>query len=266
MCGAADRGVTDRAIRVEQMGRVTILTIDRQEVRNALDAVAQAELQQAFDAFAADDEQWVAILTGAGPLAFCAGHDLRTAPPRGPEEMPAGGFGGLTARFDLDKPVIAAVNGVAVGGGFELALACDIVIAARSASFALPEVKVGMAALGGGILRLSRQIGPQRAMGMMLTGRRVGAEEGLALGFVTELAEDDVLAAALRWADALLAVSPLAVRATKRIMLACADLPLDQAMQAQWALPEVARLQHSEDAVEGQSAFNARRPPRWTGR
>ena len=254
-------------IRTERRGRVTIVTMDGIERHNALDATAQAEMAAAFDAFAADDEQWIAILTGAGERAFCAGHDLKTPPPEGPDGLPASGFGGLTARFDLDKPVIAAVNGVAVGGGFEMALACDVVVAVPGASFALPEVKVGMAALGGGILRLPRAIGLQRAMGLMLTGRRVTAEEGLAMGFVTEIAgEEGALSAALRWADLLLAASPLAVRATKAVALQCTDEPLDAAMNRQWTLPAVARMQRSEDAAEGPAAFNARRPPEWKGR
>ena len=256
-----------RAIHVQRAGRVTILTMDRPQVRNALDAEAQAELSAAFDAFAADDDQWVAILTGAGGAAFCAGHDLKTPAPQGPGEMPKGGFGGLTDRFDLDKPIIAAVNGVAVGGGFEMALACDLIVAAESASFALPEVKVGMAALGGGALRLPRQIGLKRAMGMMLTGRRVSAAEGYTLGFVNQVVADgDLSRVALEWADALLAASPLAVRATKRVGLDLAGEPLAQAMQDQWKLPAVERLQGSADAVEGVAAFAARRPPQWTGR
>ena len=256
-----------RAIQVERVGRVTIITMDRQHVRNALDARSQEELSQAFDRFAADDDQWVAILTGAGPAAFCAGHDLGTPAPQGPHEMPRGGFGGLTGRFDLDKPVIAAVNGVAVGGGFEMALACDLIVAAQSASFALPEVKVGMVALGGGALRLPRQIGLKHAMGMMLTGRRVGAAEGHALGFVNEVVADaDLRSAALRWADAILAASPLAVRATKRVALGLAGHPLDRAMREQWKSPLVERLHRSADAAEGIAAFAARRPPAWTGR
>jgi crotonobetainyl-CoA hydratase len=252
-------------IHVEQRGRVTIVTIDRQPQRNALDKQAQDELQHAFDAFAADEEQWVAILTGAGDI-FSAGHDLRTPAPEGPEGLPRNGFGGITARFDLDKPVIAAVNGPAVGGGFEMVLACDIVIAAERASFALPEVKVGLTALAGGILRLPRLIGQQRALGMMLTGRRVSAAEGHALGFVTEVAPDGAaLETALRWADELLAAAPLAVRATKRVALDYATAPLSDAMNPQWDLPQVRRAQTSHDAIEGPRAFVERRAPEWTG-
>lgn len=255
------------SIHVERRGRITVMTIDRPDSRNALDAAAQANLATAFDAFAADDDQWVAVLTGAGDRAFCAGHDLRTPAPGGPDGLPSSGFGGLTARFDLDKPVIAAVNGDAVGGGFELALACDIVVAAPHARFALPEVKVGLAALGGGILRLTRSVGRQRAMGLMLTGRPVSAEEGLAMGFVTELAgPEGAMAAAFAWADAVLAASPLAVRATKAVGTAGDNQPLGEAMNAQWDHPAVRRMQRSSDAAEGAAAFLQRRPVRWAGR
>lgn len=259
--------MVDSMVRVERRGHITIITMDRPGRRNALDAAAQIDMAAAFDAFAADDDQWIAILTGAGVQAFSAGHDLKTPAPEGPEGMPASGFGGITARFDLDKPVIAAVNGFAVGGGFEMALACDIIVAAPGASFALPEVKVGLTALGGGILRLTRAIGVPRAMGMMLTGRRVSAEEGLAMGFVTEIAgEEGVSAAALRWADLLLEAGPLAVRATKAVALQCIDEPLEVAMDRQWTLDIVRRAQTSADALEGPAAFNERRAPQWTGR
>lgn len=259
--------MTYQSIRVERTERVTIITIDRQEVRNALDLSAQGELAHAFDEFVTDEEQWVAILTGAGSAAFCAGHDLRTRPARRPDDLPASGFGGLTARFDLDKPVIAAVNGVAAGGGFEMALACDIIVAARRASFALPEVKVGMTALGGGILRLTREIGLKRAMGMMLTGRRVSASEAFTLGFITEVVQDEeLMPAAMRWAEAIVAASPLAVRATKQVALQCLGEPLEQASHAQWHLPAVTRVLDSADALEGPAAFRERRPPQWRGR
>lgn len=259
--------MTASAIRIERSGHVTVITIDRPEARNALNADAQIALAEAFDRFAADDDQWVAILTGAGSAAFCAGHDLKTPPPEGPEGLPASGFGGLAARFDLDKPVIAAVNGAAFGGGFEMALACDIVIAAEHAAFALPEVKVGLAALGGGILRLPRMIGYQRAMGMMLTGRRVDAAEGRALGFVTEVvAAEALMDAARRWAEALLAAGPLSVRATKQVAQRLAFDDLERASDEQWRLPAVRRMQQSADRREGAAAFVERRAPQWSGR
>ncbi|HEY0106242.1 MAG TPA: enoyl-CoA hydratase-related protein, partial [Rhizomicrobium sp.] len=154
--------------KVEREGRLTIVTLNRPEVMNALHAPAHAELAQVFDDFAADPDAWVAIVTGAGERAFSAGNDLKvtaagggsagTVLPRHPS-----GFGGLASRFDLDKPLIAAVNGIAMGGGFEIALACDIILAADGAVFALPEPRVGLAALAGGLHRLPRVIGAKRA-------------------------------------------------------------------------------------------------------
>ena len=141
-----------------------------------------------FDDFSADPEQWVAIVTGAGDKAFCAGNDLKWQAAGGKRGTDKGGFAGLTSRFDCDKPIIAAVNGVAMGGGFEIALACDIIIASENATFALPEPRVGLAALAGGVHRLPRQIGLKRAMGMILTARHVSAREGQELGFVNEVA------------------------------------------------------------------------------
>ena len=255
--------MSNDAIKIEHRGRVTLMTIQRPEVMNALDDAAQRSLSSAFDDFARDDDQWVAILTGTGQ-AFCSGHDLRSDP-KGLSGLPEAGFGGLTARFGLDKPVLAAVNGFAVGGGFELVLACDIVVAAPDAVFGLPEVTVGVAALGGGILRLTRLAGHQQAMGMLLTGRRVRAAEGLAMGFVTEIVDDgDVVAAAMRWADCLNKASPMAVRATKAVARDQAGLVA--AMALQWEHPAIGRLLSSEDAREGPAAFREKRLPRWTGR
>ena len=253
-------------LTVEKAGRVTIVTINRPERHNALNAAAQVELDHAFNAFEADDEQWVAILTGAGPKAFCAGHDLMSPMPLSSTDLPPSGFGGITSRLELTKPVIAAVNGIAMGGGFEIALACDIIVAAKNASFALPEVKVGLAALGGGILRLPREIGLKRAMGLMLTGRRLTAAEGLSLGFVNEVVESDALAGAKRWAEEILACSPMSVRATKQTALQGLGEPLATALEAQWAYPAVRRMLESEDAAEGPAAFAAKRAPEWKGK
>ena len=140
----------------------------------------------------ADPNLWVAIITGAGDRAFSAGNDLRYQA-EGAARPHAPGLRGLTSRFNMSKPVIAAVNGVAMGGGFEIALACDIILASKTARFALPEPKVGLAALAGGLHRLPRQIGTKAAMGMILTGRHVPAEEGLQLGFVNEVTEPEAL-------------------------------------------------------------------------
>lgn len=263
MEGAA---VTGTYSIVERDGPLTTVTINRPEAHNALNAAAHDELAAVFDGFANDPDQWVAILTGAGGKAFCAGHDLKQQAAGGGLYSPPTGFAGLTARFDLTKPVIAAVNGVAMGGGFEAALACDIIVADSRAVFALPEPRVGLAALGGGLQRLPRVIGLKHAMGMMLTGRRVTAAEGARLGFVNEVVEGDVLAAARRWASEIIACSPMAVRATKEAVLRGLDEPIGSALADEWSYPAMTAMLASHDAVEGPAAFAGKRTPVWKGR
>ncbi|MDH4561242.1 enoyl-CoA hydratase [Pseudomonas sp. BN414] len=253
-------------IRVEREGRLTTIILNRPEAHNALNAAAHLELQQAFDDFGADEEQWVAIVTGSGSKAFCAGHDLKQQASGGGLVTPEKGFAGLTARFDLSKPVIAAVNGVAMGGGFELALACDIIVASENAVFALPEPRVGLAALAGGLQRLPQVIGLKRSMGMLLTGRRVSAREGVDLGFVNEVCSDDVLSLARCWAAEMLACSPLSLRATKEAVLRGLDVPIETALVEEWQYPQVVSMLESMDAIEGPRAFAEKRPPQWSGR
>jgi crotonobetainyl-CoA hydratase len=225
-------------------------------------------MHDVLDAFAADPDQWVGIITGAGDRAFSAGNDLKHQATGGEMRSPPSGFAGLTSRFDLNKPLIAAVNGVAMGGGFEIALACDIIVASESAVFALPEPRVGLAALAGGLHRLPRAIGVKRAMGMILTGRRVSAAEGAELGFVNEVvAPGELMNAARRWAAQIAELSPMSVRASKSAVFRGLDEPsLEAAIKGQNRYPAVAALFSSEDFVEGPLAFAQKRAPNWKGR
>ena len=251
---------------VEREGNLTIITINRPEVMNALHAPAHDEFSAIFDDFVSDPEQWVAIITGAGDRAFSAGNDLKYQALGG--DMTRGsdtGFAGITSRFDNPKPVIAAVNGVAMGGGFEIALACDLIIAAENAVFALPEPRVGLAALAGGVHRLPREIGMKQALGMMLTGRRVSAEEGKQLGFVNEVAPaGQVLEAAREWANQILECAPLSVRASKQAAMEGMNADsLEAAMNGRY--DQVNAMRHSADFIEGPLAFLEKRSPNWQG-
>jgi enoyl-CoA hydratase/carnithine racemase len=251
----------------ERDERLLIVTIDRPEVMNSLHPPANAELAKVFDDFASDPDLWVAIITGAGERAFSAGNDLKFQASSGkPVAVPSTGFAGLTSRFDNSKPVIAAVNGVAMGGGFEIALACDLIVASEHAVFALPEPRVGLAALAGGVHRLPRQIPLKQAMGMMLTGRRVGAAEGQRLGFVNEVVpQQELMAAARRWADQILECAPLSVRASKQAALAGLDqASLEAAMAGSY--DAIRDMVKSEDFIEGPRAFAEKRAPAWKGR
>jgi enoyl-CoA hydratase/carnithine racemase len=253
--------------KVARDGRLLTVTIARPDVLNSLHLPANVELEKVFDEFAADPELWVAIVTGEGERAFCAGNDLKYQAARdGKIGLPPKGFGGLTARYDLVKPVIAAVNGVAMGGGFEIALACDLIIASESAVFALPEPRVGLAAMAGGMHRLPRQIPLKHAMGMLLTGRRVSAREGVPLGFVNEVVPPgELMTAARRWADEILACAPLSVRASKQCALEGLGAgSIEEAMGGRY--DQLGLMLRSEDFVEGPRAFAQKRKPAWKGR
>lgn len=251
--------------KVETSGHIMTVRMNRPDRLNAMHPPGNIELGQVFDAFAADDNLWVAIITGEG-RAFSAGNDLRYQAEGGVRAPMPRGFGGLTSRFDLTKPVIAAVNGVAMGGGFEIALACDLIIASEQATFALPEPKVGLAALAGGLNRLPRVIGPKRALGMILTARHVSAKEGFELGFVNEVtAHDQLMARAMVWANQILECSPLSIRASKDVVYrSLSTASLQESMET--AYDSVKKLRNSEDFVEGPLAFSQKRKPNWKGR
>lgn len=256
-------------IRFTKDGPIARVTIDRPQVLNALSRAAHAALSSVWDEIRDDAGVRVAILTGAGSKAFCAGTDLKDPDAKNGVpylwDGPRLGAGGLSFRRDLLKPVIGAVNGLALGTGLELALACDLIVAAEHAEFGFPEPRVGYMALDGGIAMLTRQIPYKIAMGMLLTGRRVSARDGLAAGFVNEVSSADGLtAAAERWAADIVACAPLSVEGTKQIALEGRDLP-------SWAAPRwfprrVMEAVASEDSAEGTSAFREKRPPRWKGR
>ena len=252
--------------RVERDGHLTIVTIDRPAVMNAIHPPACAELAEAFDAFEEDPEQWVAIVTGEGDKAFSAGNDLKYQAEGGEMRWPGSGFGGLTNRFEMEKPVIAAVNGLALGGGCEIVLACDLAVASENASFGLPEPRVGLLALGGGLHRIPRQIPTKHALGMLLTGRRVPAAEALAMGLVNEVVpEGEALAGARRWAEMILECAPLSVRASKRVAHeTLGHATLEEAVAARYE--SVRTVLGSEDFVEGPRAFAQKRRPAWKGR
>lgn len=249
--------------KVETEGKVQTITITRPDFRNALNPDANHELGRVFDEFEANPDVWIAILTGEGEKAFCAGADLHMADLNKPF-VPESGFAGLIARFDRRKPVIAAVNGFAMGGGFEAALACDIIVAAEHASFGLSEPRVGLAALGGGIQRLVQEVGPKRAHTMLLTGRKITASQAAQMGLVAEVVPaDDLLAAARRWADQIALCSPASIAATKAVVRSLDGSSLKQSITDMLRLPEVTRLLTGPDAREGPKAFAEKRQPRW---
>ena len=253
-------------INVESADHIMRITLNRPEVLNAINQEMHDELQAAFDAFAADDEQYLAVVSGAGERAFSAGSDLKAIAQAGkPNVYPASGYAGLIERYDLDKPVIAAVDGVAVGGGFEVALACDILIATTRSRFGLPEPMVGAVALGGGMHRLARQVGLKHAMGLVLSADIIDAERGFQMGFITELVTPEALEQTVDdWCERILRCAPLATRASKQTIMRGLDEPgLESAMQAQTGYPAFARWQTSDDRQEGAKAFAEKRSPNW---
>ncbi len=250
-------------------GGVLTITLDRPKA-NAINVATSLTLYAAFKQLRDDPALRVGIITGTGRF-FSAGWDLAGATEG--EAIDAdhgpGGFAGLTEFFDLGKPVIAAVNGLAMGGGFELALAADLIVASESAEFALTEVKLGMVADSGGVLRLPQRLPRAIALELLLTGRRMGAHEAARWGLVNQVvAPDALLAAASALAQQIVQAAPLAVGAVMEIAKATAGMPIAQAYQALrgGGLPVYQAMLRSEDAAEGPRAFGEKRAPRWAGR
>ena len=256
------------SIRLEIANSVARVTIDRPEVLNALDADAEQALEAIWQRLEADRDVRAVVLTGAGERAFCVGADMKSVGRSGLEywamTRPAG-FGGLALRTTLDIPVIARVNGHALGGGMEMVLGCDIVVAAENATFGLPEPRVGRLALDGGIAQLPRRLPHVLAMGMLLTGRRVPAAEAMRFGLVNEVVPQAGLDAAVdRWLVDILACAPLSVRAVKQMVRRGAQLSPQQAQMLR--VPALVAALQSADQDEGVQAFVEKRAPRWSGR
>ncbi len=249
---------------------VATVVIDRQHVLNAVDGRAQARLNEIWDQLEADPDVRAVVITGAGTRAFCVGADMSSsAVDKTGLEYWAGldpnGFGGLSLRTSLDMPVIARVNGYALGGGMEIVLGADIVVAADTARFGLTEPRVGRLALDGGIHQLVRRIPYTQAMGMLLTGRKAEAAEMQAMGLVNEVVPAEELDAAVqRWLDQILACAPTSVRAVKQMVTQTGHLTATEARGLR--LPALMAALDSEDSAEGVRAFQEKRPPVWPGR
>jgi crotonobetainyl-CoA hydratase len=251
----------------ERSGRVAIVTLNRPEVMNAVNGPLWLALGEALEEFSRDPALWVLIITAAGDRSFCAGTDLK-AKAKGEmevsERMASWGYAGVVRHY-ISKPIIAAVNGYALGGGTELALACDLIIASERATFGLPEVKVGLLAGAGGLLRLSRQIPLKLAMHCILTGNSLSAEEAKRWGLINEVVPHDrLLSSAIALAETICENSPSAVMASKDIVYRGLDLPLDFPPSA-WEMNDeyIEKVQQGEDAIEGPRAFSEKRKPVW---
>ncbi len=254
-------------LHISRHGQVLQVVLDRPKA-NAIDMPTSRALYAAFRAFQDDGDLRVAILTGGGERFFSAGWDLKAQEAVDADHGP-GGFAGITEFWDLDKPVIAAVNGLAFGGGFELALACDLIVAAEEAEFALPEVTLGIVAESGGVQRLPRRLPNAIAMDMLLTGRRMGAEEALRLGLVNRVApRASLLATAHTLAADIAAHAPLAVRASKALVRLGEGRSVQETYAAMRAgqAPAYRAMLASDDAQEGSRAFAEKRAPQWKGR
>jgi len=256
------------SVAIEKRGAVVEITLDRPKA-NAIDAATSRALGAAFVDFRDDPALRVAIITAAGERFFSAGWDLKAAADGDDTNYGPGGFAGLTELFDLDKPVIAAVNGMSTGGGFELALAADLIVAVETAEFFLPEIKIGIVPDAGGVLRLPRRLPRAVAMEMMLTGSRLSAADALRFGLVNRVVPGrELMNVARAFAAELADMAPLALRAIKAIANATEALPIAGAYAAMRGgkIPVYQQMLASADAREGPRAFAAKRPPVWLGR
>jgi crotonobetainyl-CoA hydratase len=257
-------------VRLDVRGEVLVVTLDR-PTANAIDVPTSLALYAAFRRLEDDPALRVGIVTGGGDRFFSAGWDLKAA--AAGEAVDAdhgpGGFAGLTEFFGRSKPVIAAVNGLALGGGLELALAADLMVVADHAELAVPEVRVGVVADAGGLLRLPRLLPETIARELLLTGRRMPAAEAAQCGLANRVVpQADLMDTAMSLAADICAAAPLAVAAVKEVLDATASLDVEDGFRAMRdaALPHYRQMLASEDAVEGPRAFAEKRPPRWQGK
>ena len=248
---------------------VATVTLARPEVLNAIDLASEAELQRIWSELERRSDVRAIVLTGQGERAFCVGADMKNSPGTSGLEYWAaarpGGFGGIALRDTLNIPVIARVNGFALGGGFEMVLGCDIVIACEEATFGLPEPLVGRLPLDGGMTLLQRQIPHRIALGMLLTGQRISAKRALEIGLINEVVPRAELDAAVaRWVGQILACAPLSVQAIKAVVRQTSGMSPTQAQAMR--LPALVAALQSEDSREGVRAFQEKRKPIWQGR
>jgi len=254
-------------LHIDIEGRVMILTLDRPKA-NAINSGLSKALGDAFIRYRDESSLRCAIVTAAGEKFFSAGWDLKAAAENKDEaeDYGPGGFAGLTELFDLDKPVIAAVNGMAVGGGFEIVLCCDVTVADEHAQFFLPEVKVGVVPDGGGMFRLPRRVPESLALEMLMTGRRLSTDEALRLGLINHVtAKGGALAKAKEIAAAILEASPKSIRAVKQAHRLTRDMTVQDSYRAlrSGGVPAYDRLRASKDYWEGAAAFSEKREPKW---
>jgi enoyl-CoA hydratase len=250
------------SVTVERQGQVLVVTITRPEMRNAIDRATSEAMAEAMDQLDSDQSLSVGILTGAG-AHFCSGMDLKAFLRGERVELPGRGLGGII-ETPPKKPLIAAVEGFALAGGFEIALACDLIVAADNAQFGLPEVKRGLMAGSGGLLRLPQRIPRQIAMQYALTGDMMSAAQAHQWGLVNQLTVPGAaLQAALELARKIASNAPLAVSISKQVVAEALHWPADERWQRQNTLLET--IIHSNDAKEGAAAFRDKRPPVWTG-
>ncbi|MFX1344806.1 MAG: enoyl-CoA hydratase-related protein [Promethearchaeota archaeon] len=257
-------------IIVEKKEHITIVTLNRPEVLNALHPYIQLEVSHAFNEFEDEPNAWVAILTGVGEKAFSAGADLKWAASASDEEKREAyekvrsQKATLIRNFRITKPIIAAINGLAYGGGFELALSCDLMIAAEHATFSLPEPIVGRIPSGGGIHRLVRYLPYHLAMDILLTRKRITAQEGVQYGFVKKVVPaDQLMDEAEKTANLIMEGSPLAIRTIKQMAIDGLQMTLKEALFANF--PLYTKFLRSHDFKEGPKAFSEKRKPVWKG-